>query len=50
VPSSCPWLVASEELEKSVNKAAGGNRWSLVARIPRPTDTHENILLYRYAP
>lgn len=48
--TSCPWLVAAEELEGSVRMAFGGGRWQLVDRIPRPTDSHENILLYRRMP
>jgi hypothetical protein len=49
-PSSCPWLVASEELKASVPMAFAPTRWKLVASIPRPTDTRENVLLYQKAP
>jgi hypothetical protein len=48
--ATCPWLVAAEELEPSVNMAFGTRRWTLVDRIPRPTDRHENVLLYRQNP
>ena len=49
-PSTCPWLVASEELKTSVPMAFAPARWTLVASIPRPTDTRENVLLYKKKP
>jgi len=49
-PGSCPWLVAAEELGSAVPMAFAPARWRLVATIPRPTDTRENVLLYRKAP
>jgi hypothetical protein len=45
--SACPWLVASEELELSVPSAFDRKHWTLVARIPRPADSRENLLLYK---
>lgn len=45
--STCPWLVATEDLELSVPMAFDGRRWSLVAKIPRPTDARDNLLLYK---
>jgi len=45
--SPCPWLVASEDLELSVPSAFDRKRWILVARIPRPADSRENLLLYK---
>ncbi|GAB3665940.1 hypothetical protein [Ramlibacter alkalitolerans] len=49
-PSACPWLIASEELQASVPMAFAPARWKLVASIPRPTDTRENVLLYKQVP
>lgn len=46
-PSACPWLVVSEDLESSVAMAFDARRWTLVAKIPRPTDRRDNLLLYR---
>lgn len=45
--SACPWLVATEDLELSVPMAFDSRRWSLVAKIPRPTDARDNLLLYK---
>jgi hypothetical protein len=49
-PSSCPWMLASEELQASVTTAFPASQWSLVARVPRPTDRTENILVYKKTP
>ncbi|WP_332824657.1 hypothetical protein [Ramlibacter sp.] len=46
-PSTCPWLVAAEDLQGSVSMAFNARQWSLVAKIPRPTDKRDNLLLYR---
>ena len=45
--SACPWLVAAEDLQLSVPMILDVRRWSLVAKIPRPTDKRDNLLLYR---
>lgn len=45
--SPCPWLVAAGDLEASVPAVFDKHRWTLVARIPRPTDARENLLLYK---
>ena len=45
--STCPWLVVAGDLELTVPTAFDRKRWVLVARIPRPTDARENLLLYR---
>jgi hypothetical protein len=45
--STCPWLVAAGDLELTVPTAFDKRHWSLVARIPRPTDARENLLLYK---
>ena len=46
-PSACPWLVASEDLQVSVPMVFDARHWRLVAKIPRPTDKRDNLLLYR---
>jgi hypothetical protein len=45
--STCTWLVVAGDLELSVPTAFDKKRWSLVARIARPTDPRENLLLYK---
>jgi hypothetical protein len=47
VPGQCPWMIASEDLQSSVKMAYAARQWRLVARIPRPTDRSENVLLYK---
>ena len=49
-PSTCPWLLASEEVKPSVPMAFAPDRWTLVARVPRPTDARENVLLFKKTP
>jgi hypothetical protein len=49
-PSTCPWLVAAEDLQLAVPMAFDQRHWSLVAKIPRPTDTRENLVLYKKKP
>jgi 4-amino-4-deoxy-L-arabinose transferase-like glycosyltransferase len=47
IPGQCPWLIASEDLQSSVRMAFVAPHWRLVARIQRPTDSRENVLLYQ---
>jgi 4-amino-4-deoxy-L-arabinose transferase-like glycosyltransferase len=49
-PSTCPWLVVAEDLQLTVPMAFDQRRWSLVAKIPRPTDSRENLVLYKKKP
>lgn len=49
-PSTCPWLVVAEDLQLAVPMAFDQRRWSLVAKIPRPTDSRENLVLYKKKP
>jgi hypothetical protein len=49
-PSTCSWLVAAGDLEQSVSMAFDARHWKLVAKIPRPTDALENLLLYQKKP
>lgn len=50
VPNACPWLVVTEDVESSMSMAFDAKRWQLVAKIPRPTDRRDNLLLYRKKP
>jgi hypothetical protein len=45
--STCPWLIVAGDLELSMPTAFDKHQWTLVARIPRPTDARENLLLYK---
>jgi hypothetical protein len=47
VNSTCGWMVAAGDLEASVPTAFDRRHWHLVARIPRPTDAQDTLLLYR---
>lgn len=46
----CTWLVAAEDLQTSLPVAFGPRQWQLVAKIPRPTDRRDNVLLYKKIP
>ncbi|MDE2606016.1 MAG: hypothetical protein KGL68_08870 [Burkholderiales bacterium] len=45
--STCRWLVAAGDLQASVPTAFDRRHWRLVARIARPTDAEDTLLLYR---
>ena len=45
--SGCGWLVLPGALEPSLATAFGRRHWHLVARVPRPTDADDTLLLYR---
>lgn len=49
-PGACSWLVAAGDLERSVPMAFDARHWKLVAKIPRPTDARDNLLLYQKKP
>ena len=50
VPSACPWLVVAEDLQLAVPMAFDQRRWEMVAKIPRPTDARDNLVLYKKRP
>lgn len=47
LPSPCPWLVASQDIQASLKMVLQPNQWTLVATVRRPTDAKDNLLLYR---
>jgi hypothetical protein len=47
---TCPWLVASADLQATMPLALDMRRWQLVSKVSRPVDSHDNVLLYRRAP
>jgi 4-amino-4-deoxy-L-arabinose transferase-like glycosyltransferase len=46
---TCPWLIATADLQAAMPVALDMKRWQLVATIRRPVDAHDNVLLYRRA-
>ena len=47
---TCPWLVIAAEVAPAAGSAMDMSRWRLQATVRRPTDTRDNLLLYRRAP
>jgi 4-amino-4-deoxy-L-arabinose transferase-like glycosyltransferase len=47
LPSACPWLVASQELQPSLGMVLDRRQWTLVTTVRRPADARDNLLLYR---
>ncbi|MBA2675003.1 MAG: hypothetical protein H0U68_15135, partial [Ramlibacter sp.] len=43
---ACPWLLVAHDARASL-VAMGAPHWKLVAAIRRPTDSNEDMLLYR---
>jgi len=44
---SCPWLLATADMQPAMPIALDMRRWQLVATIRRPSDARDNVLLYR---
>lgn len=47
LPSACPWLVASQDVQATLPMVLDARQWALVATVRRPTDAKDNLLLYR---
>jgi hypothetical protein len=47
IPSACPWLVVTQDLQASLPMALDVRQWQLAATVRRPTDARDNLLLYR---
>ena len=47
LPGTCPWLVASQDIQASLKMVLQPKQWTLVATVRRPTDAKDNLLLYR---
>ena len=43
----CPWLLVSAPLQPSVGIALDMKDWHLLANVRRPSDSEENVLVYR---
>jgi 4-amino-4-deoxy-L-arabinose transferase-like glycosyltransferase len=44
---SCPWLLVAAPLQPAAQTALDMRRWRLVANVRRPSDSDENVLVYR---
>jgi hypothetical protein len=48
-PASCPWLLVDADAQHSASLAVDLRQWSIVSLIARPSDSNDNVLLYRRA-
>jgi hypothetical protein len=48
-PASCPWLLVDADAHHSASLAVDLRQWSVVSLIARPSDSNDNVLLYRRA-
>ena len=46
---SCPWLLLAAPIQPAAHVSIEMKRWQLVANVRRPSDSDENVLLYRRA-
>jgi 4-amino-4-deoxy-L-arabinose transferase-like glycosyltransferase len=46
---SCPWMLVDDELQASLPVALDMAGWQSVAKIRRPTDAKDNVVVYRRA-
>ena len=49
-PASCPWLLVDADAQHSASLAIDLHQWSVVSLVARPSDSNDNVLLYRRAP
>jgi 4-amino-4-deoxy-L-arabinose transferase-like glycosyltransferase len=47
---SCPWLLVAAPVQPAAHVALDMRHWRLVANVRRPSDSDENVLVYRRAP
>ena len=48
--ATCPWLLADSQALPTLRYAVDMQQWALLASVRRPTDTNEDILLFRRTP
>jgi hypothetical protein len=46
-PASCPWLLVDADAHHSASLAIDLRRWRVVSMIARPSDSNDNVVLYR---
>ena len=49
-PAACPWLLVDADAQQSAALAIDLRQWQSVALIARPSDSNDNLLLFRRAP
>ncbi len=47
--ATCPWLIVDADMEQAATGALEMRQWTLVSLVRRPTDSNDNVLLYRKA-
>ena len=48
-PATCPWLLVDVDAQHSASLAIDLRQWQAVSLIARPSDSNDNVLLYRRA-
>jgi hypothetical protein len=48
-PATCPWLLVDADAQHSASLAVDLRQWRVVSLIARPSDSNDNVLLYRRA-
>jgi hypothetical protein len=48
-PASCPWLLVDADAQHSASLAIDLHQWNVVSLVARPSDSNDNVLLYRRA-
>ena len=46
-PATCPWLLVDADAQHSASLAIDVRQWRLVSAISRPSDSNDNVVLYR---
>ena len=46
-PASCPWLLVDADMQQSAALAVDMRQWRRVSLVPRPSDSNDNVVLYR---
>ena len=46
-PASCPWLLIDADIQPALALAVDLRQWQVVSTIRRPSDSNDNVVLYR---
>ncbi|MDB5945455.1 MAG: putative rane protein, partial [Ramlibacter sp.] len=46
-PATCPWLLVDADMQQAAAAALEMRQWNLVSLVRRPSDSKDNVLLYR---
>jgi hypothetical protein len=46
-PASCPWLLIDADIQAALPLAVDLKQWHMVSTIRRPSDSNDNVVLYR---